>query len=592
MSTTVVNPWDSYSVLSAFQQRTDLTKYDRNGLMLFALELALDIDDIDSVAASALTDGSDDKKCDLVFVNEDLRMAVVAQSYMAERYKPCAEANKASDLNTAASWLLNRKIEELPEVLKPAAADLRSALGAGKIDRLCFWYVHNCSEHENIKDELKTVELTALTALKAQFSDRTVQVEAMEIGLDRLQELFKAASLEILVQDNFELDVPGGYKIDSDGWRAFATAVPASWLFDTFAVNKDKLFSANVRGYLGSRKSDSNINENIKRSASESGSNFWAYNNGVTAIVNTCEFTQTNPAEQSGKLKISGLSIVNGAQTTGALGSLSSRPGGDVFVPARFITCSDSETVKEIIRFNNSQNKVAAADFRSTDRHQERLRKEFESLTGYNYRGGRRGGADDKIRRPSNLLSSDTVAQLLAAFHQNPQLAYLEKGAIWESDSSYAKYFNDSTTARHIVFLFALNEAIKNAKAALVEKSSQQHLSAPEKKSLEYLRYRGSLYFLVAAFGRTMETILNQSVASLFSLHFKETLELKDLATLWAPVVSIYLGLSEFLVPPVTDGLRRKEAIEEALKQFSALLAATALANDSIYRNFAGNVQT
>jgi hypothetical protein len=283
---------------------------------------------------------------------------------------------------------------------------------------------------------------------------------------------------------------------------------------------------------------------------------------------------------------------VNGAQTTGALGSLSTRPGGDVFVPARFITCSDSETVKEIIRFNNSQNKVAAADFRSTDRHQERLRKEFESLSGYNYRGGRRGGADDKIRRPSNLLSSDTVAQLLAAFHQNPQLAYLEKGVLWESDSSYAKYFNDSTTAMHIVFLFSLNEEIKNAKAMLVEKSSQQHLSAPEKKSLEFLRYRGSLHLLVSAFGRTMETILSQPVPSLFSLRFKEPLELKKLAMLWAPVVSIYLGLSEFLAPAVTDGLRRKDAIEEALKQFSALLAATAIANGAIYRSFAGNVET
>src|SRR5882724_10957294 len=103
------NPWDGFPVLKAFQQRTDLTKYGRNGLMLFALELALDIDDIDSVATSALTDGGDDKKCDLVFVSEDLRMAVVAQSYMADRYKSTADANKASDLNTGASWLLNRR---------------------------------------------------------------------------------------------------------------------------------------------------------------------------------------------------------------------------------------------------------------------------------------------------------------------------------------------------------------------------------------------------------------------------------------------------------------------------------------------------
>jgi len=189
-------------------------------------------------------------------------------------------------------------------------------------------------------------------------------------------------------------------------------------------------------------------------------------------------------------------------------------------------------------------------------------------------------------------MPSDTIAQLLAAFHQNPQLAYLEKGVIWESDSSYAKYFNDSTTAVHIVFLFSLNEAIKNAKTELVEKFTQQQLSAPGRKSLEFLRYRGSLHLLVAAFGLTMETILSQPVPSLFSLRFKEIHELKKLAALWAPVVSIYLGLSEFLVPAVTDGLRRKEAIEGALKQFSALLVATAIPNGEIYRKFSETVQT
>jgi len=520
-------------------------------------------------------------------VNEDLRLAIVAQSYMSEKFKACADANKAADLNTGASWLLSRHIDDLPESLKAAATDLRGALSAGKIDRLYFWYVHNCTEHQNVANELKTVELTASAALKLQYQTKVVQVEATEIGLNKLQEYFSAASLAILVQDDFDIQVPGGYEIIGGGWQAFATAIPAGWLFDVFSNNQDKLFSANVRGYLGSRKSDSNINQNIKISASKQGTDFWAYNNGITAIVNKYDFAANKPDSKAGKLSISGLSIVNGAQTTGAIGSLPDRPDDITYVPARFIKCNDPETIKNITKFNNSQNKVEAADFRSTDKHQERLRQEFEALPYYNYRGGRRGGADDKIRRPSNLLASDTVAQLLAAFHQNPQLAYLEKGVIWESDDSYAKYFNDSTNAQHIIFLCSLYEAIKSAKASLVEKSGQNQLSAPNKKALSYLRYRGSLHLLVAAFGRTMETILQQPVPSLFSLRFMETVGIDKLASTWAPPVSIYLGLSEFLVPAVTDGLRRKEAIEESLKQFSALLAATAMANQAIYEKFA-----
>lgn len=57
--------------LSTYQARADLRKYEENGLLLYAIQLPLDIEDIDSLAAVALTDGSDDKKCDLVYVDQD-----------------------------------------------------------------------------------------------------------------------------------------------------------------------------------------------------------------------------------------------------------------------------------------------------------------------------------------------------------------------------------------------------------------------------------------------------------------------------------------------------------------------------------------
>lgn len=81
---------------------------------------------------------------------------------------------------------------------------------------------------------------------------------------------------------------------------------------------KSKAFSANVRDYLGSRRSDANIDNGIKKSAEESPDDFWMYNNGVTVLVNSFEFVSSRKPV----LKISGLWIVNGAQTTGATGSL------------------------------------------------------------------------------------------------------------------------------------------------------------------------------------------------------------------------------------------------------------------------------
>ncbi|MEU5653877.1 hypothetical protein ABZ767_31755, partial [Streptomyces pseudogriseolus] len=40
--------------LSTYKARTDLRKYEDNGLLLYAIQLALDVEDIDSLAAVAL----------------------------------------------------------------------------------------------------------------------------------------------------------------------------------------------------------------------------------------------------------------------------------------------------------------------------------------------------------------------------------------------------------------------------------------------------------------------------------------------------------------------------------------------------------
>ena len=69
--------------------------------MLFALQTKFQIEDIDVVAAECLTCGSDDKKCDLIYVNSEDGYAVVAQAYESDIPCESAPANKASDLNTA-----------------------------------------------------------------------------------------------------------------------------------------------------------------------------------------------------------------------------------------------------------------------------------------------------------------------------------------------------------------------------------------------------------------------------------------------------------------------------------------------------------
>jgi len=318
----------------AFESREDLAKYGDNALGLFALALRFGSDDLDSIAADSITDGSDDKKCDMIVVNYDEEIAVVAQCYFSAKERKAAPANKASDLNTAVAWLLQRPVEELPERLRPSAEELRDAIKDGAISEIQAWYVHNLPESQNVEDELQTVEQTIKSAIETSFGGKRFKASAHEIGRTRLDNWYRDTLSPILVGDSFDIPIEGGFALKTDDWSSFSTAIPAKFLYKVYRKYKTRLFSANVRDYLGSRRSDANINHGIKRTAESEPKNFWAYNNGLTILVHDFEDTHKRKARV---LRITGMSIVNGAQTTGALGSLKRSPDASILVPARFV---------------------------------------------------------------------------------------------------------------------------------------------------------------------------------------------------------------------------------------------------------------
>jgi hypothetical protein len=148
-----------------------------------------------------------------------------------------------------------------------------------------------------------------------------------------------------------KISVPAGFSINGGDWSAYQTFVPGALVYKLFKAHGADLFSANVRDYLGSREADANINKSIKETAESHPENFWVYNNGITALVN--DLTVAKKAANH-TLTIRGISIVNGAQTTGAIGSLDIPPSKNLMVPIRFIWTPNKNRVQNIVRFNNS----------------------------------------------------------------------------------------------------------------------------------------------------------------------------------------------------------------------------------------------
>lgn len=573
------------SALDAYATRQDLATFRPNGLLLFGCELRFGIDDIASVAATAITDGSDDHKCDLLYIDGDSRTAVIAQGYEAKDIgKASAPSNKASDLSVAASWVLgNQRPEHLGESLRAAAADLNGSIEAGEIDVIELWYCHNLPESENVRKELEQAAVAANALLTQYYPLLSVEVRYLEVGVGTLNDWYESTRSPILVTQ--ELNVPSELWFDEkgDGWNAVVTSVPATWLRDQLDRFGDKLFSANVRGYMPSRKSAQNINYGIETTARDRPGHFWAFNNGITALVN-------GVSVEDGQLRVSGFAIVNGAQTTGALGRVDRKHLPDARVMIRLVQASSTALIEDIIRYNNSQNQIKASDFRSGDRNQKRLRQEFDKIPNATYLGARRGGPEDRARRPSNLIPSDTSAQSLAAFHGDPDIAYHDLKSIWENDQVYSRYFSDHTTARHVVFCYSLWRTITDAKLNLTTLTDDER-TVDDQAALDYLRKRGSLHLLVAGIANGMEIYLARPIPDSFALSFRNVSP-DTAVSFWSPLVEALLPFAPDQLGPAFEsgGLRRKDNVTAKIASFRSVVASTKRANSATFEAFREHV--
>ena len=137
------------------------------------------------------------------------------------------------------------------------------------------------------------------------------------------------------------------------------------------------------------------------------------------------------------------------------------------------------------------------------------------------YEGGRRGGYKDIIEQNRNLLPSYTVGQAIAAFHQEPLIAYNQKSEIWISDQIYGRIFNDKTTGAHLAFCYSLLRAVEDAKRSIVAQSKgDDGLTGQERQRLSYFRHRGSTYLLTSAIASCMETFLQRRIVEPAKISF------------------------------------------------------------------------
>jgi len=184
--------------------------------------------------------------------------------------------------------------------------------------------------------------------------------------LERLRRLRTSSAIHEPISVDLTQFVPGGIPCVSSidvalGYKTCLALLPGNVLYKLYDDYAGRLLELNVRSYLQAR---GKINKGILETLTLNPLRFLAYNNGITVVAESLEFSKDGLRIQT----IHGLQIVNGGQTTASIHRAKIDQDVDishVYVQAKLTVVPQEhfETmVTDISRFSNTQNKVSEVD--------------------------------------------------------------------------------------------------------------------------------------------------------------------------------------------------------------------------------------
>lgn len=304
---------------------------------------------------------------------------------------------------------------------------------------------------------------------------------------------------------------PDQYIELSSPYRTIIAAIKANELVDLYRRRNvgNRIFNLNIRLPLTSQK----VNPAMVATATDpqEGSNFFYYNNGVSAV---CAGYELN----GGKLKVHRLQVVNGAQTVSAL-TKAKRKNQDLNALVLFRLTETAEDyggsfTDNVIKYNNTQNPVKVSDFFSNDDIQLWLRDTLPQVAGkgaipafyYIHKSG--------YKRSGKGIRIDQLAGIRHAFLYGPVPSYREPQQFFDRNLRYWEAFgengepnttswSDETLSKTLAAI-AIHQRIQDIGRKL--RSNEKTKATIEAKYL----YRLARY-VTALVGVGLETVRNDS---------------------------------------------------------------------------------
>jgi hypothetical protein len=394
------------------------------------------------IAASAVTDGTDDNGIDAIYYDNNEKILFIVQSKWHSDGRGSIERGDIQKFLTGFRDLVNMRFDRFNDKVKAKQHEVEAAVYDAQT-RVMLIVIYSGQDplspdvKRDLDDFLEEMNDPTDTVI-LKIMDQAIVHGIIATGV-------RGAPI------NFEIALSEWGQI-REPYKAVYGYIQAMDIAAWWDSHYPAIFAPNLRMFLGQTDVNSGIMETLKNAPD----NFWYFNNGITVL---CSSILKKPiggsSRDTGVFECKGASIVNGAQTVGAIAAVAATQPDLVSrakVLIRFISLEDApeDLGARITQYTNTQNRIERRDFVTLDPEQSRLRTELQ-IDGveYVFKSGETVLPDhigfDLTEASVALACSQTEVSLAVQ-------AKREIGKLWEdiSKAPYKALFNPSLNGRKL----------------------------------------------------------------------------------------------------------------------------------------------
>lgn len=379
----------SLSVAAWTQDQDDTNRLSR-ALAAYALVGLCDLDD--ASAAGCITDGGNDGGIDAAHYDRANSQLVLVQAKFKRNGTAPTQAECLATVNGVKA-LRDKRFNQFNAHFQNRLDEIEEALDTPGVSiNIVFAYLGNA---------LGPHASTDLNNYRTEANGVTEVVQWSDCGCATVHGWLVTEQAPSNVTVNVTLE---HWKCVTVPRKAVYGQISAASLAALTDQHGKALFQRNIRHYLGTF----GVNAAIVQTVRAMPGDLFYLNNGITIVAETVR--QAAGTEASCAFEFVNASIVNGAQTAGAM--LSASKDGTVSSDARLLVTvieigqGAEELGVRITRARNHQNIVLGIDFAALDPTQERLRREL-AAAGYLY--FYRPSAEARLGGPRSFTVEDAA---------------------------------------------------------------------------------------------------------------------------------------------------------------------------------------